>query len=81
MPQSNTANGALELLKARYGDQASEALQSGQTNDVISALLSHRSVRSYLSKPLPEGTLETPEALNGRERIRDALAKFAIELR
>lgn len=45
-----------ELLRSRYG----EILFNPEIkwNDSLTALLSHRSIRSYLSDPLPGGTLE-----------------------
>ena len=46
-----------EALALRYGDGAEPA--PGPWNEVIATLLSHRSVRGFLSDPLPEGTLET----------------------
>ena len=46
---------AAHLLHLRYRDGATG---SGPWNEVIAALLSHRSVRAFLSDPLPEGTLE-----------------------
>jgi nitroreductase len=45
------------LLRARYGDDAIPAV--GPWNATLDLLLAHRSVRSYLPKPLPDGTLET----------------------
>jgi len=44
-------------LAERYGQEAVPS--AGPWNDVIASLLSHRSVRGYLSDPLPKGTLET----------------------
>ena len=44
-------------LRARYGDDAIPA--AGPWNVTLDLLLAHRSVRSYLPNPLPEGTLET----------------------
>jgi nitroreductase len=44
-------------LRARYGDDAIPA--AGPWNATLDLLLAHRSVRSYLVNPLPEGTLET----------------------
>ena len=44
-------------LRERYGADATPA--AGPWNEVIASLLSHRSVRGYLSDPLPVGTLET----------------------
>jgi nitroreductase len=44
-------------LAARYGADAVPA--AGPWNDVITSLLTHRSVRAYRSDPLPVGTLET----------------------
>ncbi|MDJ0387740.1 nitroreductase family protein [Roseomonas sp. E05] len=46
-----------EALAARYG--AAALPPAGPWNDVIAALMAHRSVRAYRSDPLPEGTLET----------------------
>lgn len=46
---------AAALLHARYGD-AAPAL--GPVNDIITHLLSHRSVRAFLPRRLPEATLE-----------------------
>src|SRR5580698_8676436 len=46
-----------EALALRYGGGAEPG--SGPWNDVIATLLSHRSVRGFLSDALPEGTLET----------------------
>lgn len=44
-------------LRARYGDDAMPA--AGPWNATLDLLLDHRSLRSYLPNPLPEGTLET----------------------
>ncbi len=44
------------LLRARYGDAAPEP---GPFNATIETILSHRSVRAFLPRPLPVGTLET----------------------
>ncbi|MCU0542631.1 MAG: NADPH-dependent oxidoreductase [Oscillatoriaceae cyanobacterium Prado104] len=46
-----------ELLRRRYGVSSVNA--DLPWNDCLTTLLSHRSIRSYLSKPLPPGTLET----------------------
>jgi nitroreductase len=46
-----------EALSLRYGVGAEPP--AGPWNHVIATLLSHRSVRGFLSDPLPEGTLET----------------------
>jgi nitroreductase len=46
------------LLRDRYGTAFDLALEA-PWNSSLTTLLSHRSVRSYLSKPLPIGTLET----------------------
>ncbi|MGV6477261.1 nitroreductase family protein [Azotobacter vinelandii] len=45
-----------DLLQQRYGSEASPAVID---NPIITALLAHRSVRAYLDRPLPAGTLET----------------------
>ena len=46
------------LLRDRYGTTFDLTLEA-PWNSSLTTLLSHRSVRSYLSKPLPSGTLET----------------------
>lgn len=46
------------LLRDRYGTALDLTLDA-PWNSSLTTLLSHRSVRSYLSKPLPAGTLET----------------------
>ena len=48
---------AKTALASRYG--AREANLSAVWNETIDVLLSHRSVRGFLSDPLPPGTLET----------------------
>ncbi|QLE47360.1 NADPH-dependent oxidoreductase [Nostoc sp. C057] len=45
----------IELLRSRYGEIP---FNPEEWNDSLTALLSHRSIRSYLSDPLPAGTLE-----------------------
>ena len=45
-----------QLLQARYGDAAPTAVAA--SNELIDALLDHKSVRAYLPDALPEGTLE-----------------------
>ncbi len=47
---------SMSLLRARYGHDAPGEII---VNDVVRGLLSHRSVRHFLSDPLPEGTIET----------------------
>jgi nitroreductase len=47
-----------DWFQARYGAVPQSDLFS-EWNESLDALLSHRSVRSYLSDPLPAGTLET----------------------
>lgn len=44
-------------LAERYGPDAIPA--AGPWNDVVASLMTHRSVRGYLSTPVPKGTLET----------------------
>jgi len=57
-------DGVRTLLGQRYGQPwqaqvaTTVAVDAGRAETVISQLLSHRSVRSYLPKALPEGTLE-----------------------
>ena len=46
-----------DALALRYGQHAMPA--AGPWNDVIGAMLEHRSVRGYKSDPVPTGTLET----------------------
>ncbi|MFG1297946.1 NADPH-dependent oxidoreductase [Xanthobacter variabilis] len=46
-----------DLLAARYG--ADEAPAKLILNDTIAALLSHRTVRAYSDRPLPDGLVET----------------------
>lgn len=46
------------LLRDRYGTRFDLVLQA-PWNSSLTTLLSHRSIRAYLSKPLPSGTLET----------------------
>ncbi|MCC7549420.1 MAG: nitroreductase family protein [Burkholderiales bacterium] len=46
-----------ELLQARYGSQGRPA--SVFVNPTIETLLAHKSVRSFLAEPLPEGAIET----------------------
>jgi nitroreductase len=53
---ASTLNDAA-LLLARYGVEGMPA--AGKFNDVLRHLLSHRTVRAYLPKALPESTLET----------------------
>lgn len=47
----------IAALEARYGADALPA--AGPWNDTLALLLNHRSVRAYLTDPLPAGTLET----------------------
>ncbi len=55
-PVTATPIGSEQALKARYG--AGESNFTIRTNETIEVLLSHRSVRAYLTDPLPAGTLE-----------------------
>ncbi|ESX82329.1 NADPH-dependent oxidoreductase [Mesorhizobium sp. M0142] len=43
-------------LRRRY--RAPQSAHTGNWNEALEAILSHRSVRNYLARPLPEGTLE-----------------------
>jgi nitroreductase len=45
------------LLRARYGTAPTPP--AGPTNDVVRAILDHRSVRAFRPDPLPAGTIET----------------------
>ncbi|AFZ23373.1 nitroreductase [Cylindrospermum stagnale PCC 7417] len=48
-----------ELLRFRYGDNAVNIIEDIDNKDSLTTLLSHRSIRAYLSQSLPAGTLET----------------------
>lgn len=50
-------DGAEALWRARYRDETRRP--AGPWNDVLARILAHRSVRSYLPDPLPDGTIET----------------------
>ncbi len=54
--QKLTMTNPTELLRSRYGEIPFNS--EIDWNDSLKTLLSHRSVRSYLSDPLPPGTLE-----------------------
>ncbi|MBX0328146.1 NADPH-dependent oxidoreductase [Oscillochloris sp. ZM17-4] len=56
MTTTEPATTAAELLRARYG---ADRLPAGESwSAAISAILQHRSIRSYQGTPLPEGALE-----------------------
>jgi nitroreductase len=57
MKNSSTFPNASTLLQERY--QSTEKDSSEPWDETISLLLSHRSIRSYLPKALPPGTVET----------------------
>jgi nitroreductase len=57
MNDSSAFPNASNLLEARY--QSSGAAPSEPWDETISLLLSHRSIRKYLPKPLHSGTIET----------------------
>jgi nitroreductase len=57
MKTSSIFPNASNLLEARY--QSTDAAPSEPWDETISLLLSHRSIRKYLPKPLPPGTIET----------------------
>jgi nitroreductase len=57
MKDSSTFPAALDLLKERY--QSTVTIPSEPWDETISLLLSHRSIRKYLSKSLPPGTVDT----------------------
>ena len=57
MQNSSTFPDASTLLQDRYRSAATEPTEPW--DETISLLLSHRSVRSYLPKALPPGTIET----------------------
>ncbi len=50
------SNDSAALLRARYGD--TPPLVGNTWNETLTALLGHRTVRRYLTDPLPAGTLE-----------------------
>jgi nitroreductase len=54
---SSAFPGASTLLEERY--QSTVTIPSEPWDETISLLLSHRSIRKYLPKPLPPGTIET----------------------
>jgi nitroreductase len=54
--QTKTEAPKLEALARRYGANLPPA---GPWNETIASLLDHRSVRGFLSDPVPAGTLET----------------------
>lgn len=57
-PAARPVTGAAEaLLEARYG--AKEAPAGILLNDTIAALLSHRTVRAFTDRALPDGLIET----------------------
>jgi nitroreductase len=47
-----------DALALRYGDQAAPAVSSIPWNPVLDTVLSHRSVRRYSDRPLPQGLIE-----------------------
>ncbi|WP_429499301.1 NADPH-dependent oxidoreductase [Robbsia andropogonis] len=47
-----------ESIRSMYFQRYREALPTQQWNETLSLLLQHRSIRSFLSTPLPEGTIE-----------------------
>lgn len=55
---ANPAPPTSNLLHDRYGTPFDPHLHA-PWNSSLTTLLSHRSIRAYLSKPLPDGTLET----------------------
>jgi nitroreductase len=57
MKDSSTFPNASTLLQERYQSTAKDS--SEPWDETISLLLSHRSIRSYLPKALPPGTVET----------------------
>ncbi|TNC09283.1 NADPH-dependent oxidoreductase [Methylobacterium terricola] len=54
-----SGNGRQDALKARYGAETAGAVADGPWNDVVAALLAHRTVRAFRPDPLPAGILET----------------------
>lgn len=52
-PQPKTAS---DFLHRRYGED--KPAGTTEWNDTLDAILSHRSVRTYLPKPVPEGVLQ-----------------------
>ncbi|MEA1675236.1 NADPH-dependent oxidoreductase [Nitrospirillum sp. BR 11163] len=60
--RERTHHPVADLLRRRYGSAVpleAEALGPDQWNDLLTGLLSHKSVRAYRPDPLPQGTLET----------------------
>ena len=56
MDSLTPVSGKTDQLRRRYGAKPPAA---GPWNEVIAALMEHRSVRGYKPDPLPAGTLET----------------------
>ena len=42
-----------DAVTARYGEEAARAVAEGPWNDVIAALLAHRTVRAFRPEPMP----------------------------
>lgn len=65
-----------ELLQARYGDQDRPA--NILRNAVVEQQLAHRSVRTFLSEPLPDGALETMVAAAQSASTSSALHLWSL---
>ncbi|KAB1083269.1 NADPH-dependent oxidoreductase [Neorhizobium galegae] len=52
---AETASTPVDLLRQRYGSD--QPASTAEWNTALEAILSHRSVRTYLSKPVPESVL------------------------
>ncbi len=64
------------LFHTRY--RGTELPSSARTNAVIETILSHRSVRHYLSKPLPDGVIETLVAAAQSAPTSSNLQAFSV---
>ncbi|CDN50692.1 nitroreductase family protein [Neorhizobium galegae] len=52
---AETASTPVDLLRQRYGSD--QPASTAEWNTALEAILSHRSVRTYLPKPVPESVL------------------------
>ncbi len=58
MKKNSLGHASASLVEARYGQALGVVLPEFNVNETLETLLSHRSVRSFLDKPLPSGLLE-----------------------
>lgn len=65
-----------EILAARYGQQSTPG--NIIWNDVVEQQIAHRSVRTFLNEPLPDGTLETMVAAAQSSSTSSALQLWSL---